>query len=302
MTTSIPRISLEQWAVLQAVVNEGSFARAAESLNKSQSAVSYTLKSMQEQLPVEVLVVRGRKAELTEAGETLLRRARVLIEEALSLERLAANLAQDWEPEIRLAIEMIFPPALLGEALAAFIPESRSSRVQLIESVLSGTHEALANGKADLIVTNRPPPGLLGQPLLFVEFVAVAHPEHPLHHMGRELTQQDLRAHRQFVVRDTGIKRSQDAGWLGADERWTVSQLKTSIQFVTQGLGFAWLPVEHIRKELEAEILKPLPLAEGGSRQEELYLVFANRDSAGPATQALAQALQAVCRNDKQIR
>ncbi|QEA38741.1 LysR family transcriptional regulator [Pistricoccus aurantiacus] len=302
MATNIPRISLEQWAVLQAVVDEGSFARAAESLNKSQSAVSYTLKSMQEQLPVEMLIIRGRKAELTEAGETLLRRARVLIEEALSLERLAANLAQDWEPEVRLAIEIIFPPELLGEALAAFIPESRSSRVQLIESVLSGTHEALVNGKADLIVTNRPPPGLLGQPLLSIEFVAVAHPQHPLHHMGRELTEQDLRTHRQFVVRDTGIKRSQDAGWLGAEERWTVSQLKTSIQFVTRGLGFAWLPLEHIRQELETEMLKPLPLAEGGSRHEELYLVFANRDSTGPATQALAEALQRVCRDYKQAR
>nr|WP_299245687.1 LysR family transcriptional regulator [uncultured Halomonas sp.] len=302
MATNIPRISLEQWAVLQAVVDEGSFARAAEALNKSQSAVSYTLKSMQEQLPVEMLIIRGRKAELSEAGETLLRRARVLIEEALSLERLAANLAQEWEPEVRLAIETIFPPELLGEALAAFIPESRSSRVQLIESVLSGTHEALANGSADLIVTNRPPPGLLGQPLLSIEFLAVAHAQHPLHHIERELTRHDLRAHRQFVVRDTGIKRNQDAGWLGADERWTVSQLKTSIQFVTQGLGFAWLPVEHIRKELEAEILKPLPLAEGGNRHEELYLVFANRDSAGPATRALAQALQTVCHDYKQTR
>lgn len=300
MATSIPRISLEQWAVLQAVVDEGSFARAAEALNKSQSSVSYTLKSMQEQLPVEMLIIRGRKAELSEAGETLLRRARVLIEEALSLERLAANLAQDWEPEVRLAVETIFPPELLGEALAAFIPESRSSRVQLIESVLSGTHEALINGRADLIVTNRPPPGLLGQPLLAIEFVAVAHAQHPLHHMGRELTEHDLRAHRQFVVRDTGTKRSQDAGWLGAEQRWTVSQLKTSIQFVTQGLGFAWLPLEHIRKELEAGVLRPLPLAEGGSRREELYLVFADRDSAGPATQALARALQAVCHYHKQ--
>ncbi|MGO2133679.1 MAG: LysR family transcriptional regulator [Halomonas sp.] len=296
MTQRIPRISLEQWAVLQAVVDEGSYAKAAEALSRSQSSISYALKGMQEQLPVEVLTIQGRKTVLTPAGETLLRQARGLIEDALSLEYLANNLAEGWETEVRLAIEAIFPTALLSQAMAAFVPESRASRVQLIESVLSGTQEALLNGEADLAITHELPPGFLGQSLLGVTFTAVAHPEHPLHLLERELTHNDLRAHRQFVVRDSGLKRRQDAGWLAAEQRWTVTQLKTSIQFVSDGLGFAWLPHDHIREELEAGHLKPLPLAEGGQREEKLFLVYANRDAAGPATQALARSLQTACR------
>lgn len=297
MTDRVPRISLEQWAILQAVVDEGSFAKAAEALNKSQSSISYALKGMQEQLPVDVLTMRGRKAELSAAGEVLLRRARTLVEEALSLEHLAYNLAEGWESEVRLAAEVIFPPVLLSRALAAFVPESRSSRVQLIESVLSGTHEALLNGEVDLAITLRPPPGFLGQALLTVQFVAVASPQYPLHRLERELTSDDLRAHRQFVVRDSGLKRQQDAGWLAAEQRWTVSHLKTSIQFVKDGLGFAWLPYDHIRDELEAGTLRRLPLSEGDQRSEELFLVQAKRNSAGPATQALAQALHTACRH-----
>lgn len=295
MANRIPRVSLEQWAVLQAVVDEGSFARAAEALNKSQSSVSYVLKGMQEQLPVELLTLKGRKAELTEAGQLLLRRASALLEEAHTLERLAANLAQGWEPEVRLAVEAIFPPDLLLEALATFAPVSCSSRVQLIESVLSGTQEALLSRQADLVIIGRMPPGFLGQRLLPIEFVAVASPRHPLHQLGRELTQHDLRRHRQLVVRDTGLRRKQDVGWLGAEERWTVSNLATSIRFVIQGLGFAWIPREHIRPELENGLLKPLPLVAGGSRREDLYLVFADRDSAGPATRALARILHETC-------
>lgn len=120
----IPRVTLEQWAALQAVVDEGSFAQAAEALNKSQSSISYALKGMQEQLPVELLRLQGRKAELTAAGETLLRRARTLLEDAHKLETLAATLSQGWEPEVKLAVELIFPPELLLEALAEFAPES----------------------------------------------------------------------------------------------------------------------------------------------------------------------------------
>lgn len=295
MTQRIPRISLEQWAILQAVVDEGSYAKAAEALSRSQSSISYALKNMQEQLPVDVLMIQGRKAALSPAGATLLRQARVLIEDALNLEYLANNLAEGWETEVRLAVEAIFPTALLSRAMAGFVPESRASRVELIESVLSGTQEALLNGEVDLAITHQPPTGFLGQPLLDVTFMAVAHPEHPLHLLERELTHNDLRAYRQFVVRDSGLKRRQDAGWLAAELRWTVTQLSTSIQFVKDGLGFAWLPHDHICEALEAGNLKPLPLVEGGLRQATLFLVYANRDAAGPATRALAKSLQSIC-------
>jgi DNA-binding transcriptional LysR family regulator len=299
MSDKIPHITLEQWAALRAVVDHGGFAPAAEALNKSQSSVSYAIRKLQEQLPQPVLTLNGRKAELTEAGETLLRRARGLLEEAHSIERLATNLAAGWEPEVRLAVEAIFPPELLLTVLGRFADRcaqaDRQTRVQVLETVLSGTTEALLRAEADLVITGMVPPGFLGQPLMRVEFIAVARHDHALHRLGRELGGEDLRVHRQLVVRDSGLKRKVDAGWLGAEQRWTVSHLSTSIQALKQGLGFAWVPREHIRAELESGVLKPLPLIEGGIRRVELYLVFADRDSAGPATRSLAELTHETC-------
>ncbi len=299
MPQQIPRVSLEQWRVLQAVVDEGSFARAAELLNRSQSSVSYMMARMQEQLPVPVLEQSGRRATLTEAGEVLVRRSRALVDEALKLERLAASLAQGWEPEIRLAVEIVFPTDLLFAALHHFTDagshQAREVRLQLIESVLSGTDEALFSGNVDLVVSGRVPPGFLGRPLLMVEFVAVAHCDHPLHRLGRPVTVEDLKSARQLVVRDSGMGRKQDAGWLGAEQRWTVSHLRTSIEAVRRGMGFAWLPEAEIRRELERGELRPLPMVEGGRRHAQLYLIYADRDSAGPAVRELAAALQAQC-------
>lgn len=295
MAGKIPRVTLEQWAILQAVVAEGSFAQAAEALGKSQSSISYALKGLQQQLPVEVLSVQGRKAELTTAGAALLRRAEALLDDARSLERAALSLSQGWEAEVRLAVEIVFPSRRVLDALSRFAATSPPCRIQLIESVLSGTHEALLNRDADLVIIDRIPPGFLGQPLMSLDFIAVAHSQHPLHRIDRLLTMADLQNHRQLVIRDTGLKRKQDAGWLGAEQRWTVSHLKTSIQAVKQGLGFAWFPREQIESELEDGSLKPLRLAEGGNRREQFYLVYADRDSAGPAVQALAATLLEVC-------
>ncbi len=299
MPDTIPRVSLEQWRVLQAVVDHGGFAQAAEALNRSQSSVSYALRRLQEQLPVAVLSQNGRKAELTEAGETLLRRSRALVKEALALERLAANLAQGWEPEVRLVVEMIFPPPLLFLALERFAAQCTQTRVQVIESVLSGTDEALFSGQVELAVAGRTPPGFLGSPLLTVEFVAVAHPDHPLHRLGRPLGYRDLKAQRQIVVRDSGLKRNQDASWLGAEQRLTVSHTATAIQALSRGLGFAWVPREQIVEELARGLLKPLPLEEGASAHKELYLIFADRDNAGPGTQRLAEVLHGLCQEHR---
>src|SRR6186713_801844 len=103
-----PRITLEQWRALQAVVEAGGYAQAAERLHKSQSTVTYAVQQIQRLLALEVFEIRGRKAMLTQAGQVLYRRARTLLEAAATLERGAAEMAKDWQPEIRLAVEIIF--------------------------------------------------------------------------------------------------------------------------------------------------------------------------------------------------
>lgn len=74
-----------------------------------------------------------------------------------------------------------------------------------------------------------------------------------------------------------------------------LNKSQSSIDIVKQGLGFAWIPREQIQDELESGQLTPLPLVKGGTRRIELYLVYADRDNAGLATQALARTLHATC-------
>jgi DNA-binding transcriptional LysR family regulator len=293
--TKIPKTSLEQWAVLAAVVDAGGFAAAGEALARSQSAVSYAVQQLQRELPVALTEHRGRRTVLTAAGATLLRRARAVLAEVASLEAVAHNLAQGWEGELRIAVDIIFPPALLYAALGAFGPVCRATRVEVLESVLSGTTEALLRREVDLAIIGQLPPGFLGTRLMAVEFVPVAHRDHALHALGRALTLEDLRRERQIVVRDSGSKRRIDAGWLGAEQRWTVSHIKTSIEMLKHGLGFAWIPREHIGAELASGLLAPLPLAEASSRSVDLYLVYADRDGAGPATREFARIVTARC-------
>ncbi len=286
-----PRITLEQWRALLAVVDEGGYAQAAEALHKTQSSISYAIHKLEDLLGVQVLEVRGRKAHLTDTGAMLVRRARLLLEEAGELEAAAGRLAGGWEAEVRLAVDHLFPQTCLFRVLDRFSAQAPQTRIQLYETVLSGNEEALLEGQVDLAITPVVPVGFLGDVLLPVRFVAVAHPQHPLHALGRELGYEDLRAHRQLVIRDSAVRSSRDAGWLAAEQRWTVSHMANSIRAVSLGLGFAWFPEHAIVEELADGLLQPLPLREGGHRHAQLHLVYADRDYAGPATQALAELL-----------
>src|SRR5580698_6250012 len=118
-----PRISLEQWRSLLAVVDAGGYAQAAAVLHKSQSAVTYAVQKMESLLGVKIFEVIGRKARLTATGQVLYRRAKALLEEAGTLESAAGSLAAGWEPEIKLAVEIVFPTWLLLEALSRFARE-----------------------------------------------------------------------------------------------------------------------------------------------------------------------------------
>lgn len=285
-------ITLEQWRTFVTVVDTGGYAQASVVLHKSQSSVTYAVQKIETLLAVKAFEIQGRKAVLTPTGQFLYRRARALLDESSALERAAKRLSAGWEAEIRIAAEIIFPTWLLLQCLDEFGSESPHTRIELIESVLGGTTEALLRGEADIAITGQVPPGFLGTPLMRLRFVAVASPSHPLHHLGREVTAQDLRAHRHLVIRESGSKRSSKVLSVETTQRWTVSHSGTSIEAVRMGYGFAWFPEEKIRKELTEGCLKPLPLQGGGERFTDLYLILADPDSAGPGTLRLAEIIR----------
>lgn len=290
MTT--PRIGLEQWRALTSVVEAGGYAQAAEALHKSQSAVTYAVQKIESLLGVKVFEIQGRKAVLTPTGQLLYRRGKALLEEAAQLERAASALSAGWEAEIRLAVEIVFPTQVLLKTLDRFGAESPHTRIEVIESVLGGTAEALLQGQADLAISPQIPQGFLGDPLMEMSFKLVAHPDHPLHHLGRAATREDLRAHRHLVVRDSGSRRDKTPLSLDTKRRWTVSHMSTSIIAARSGYGFAWLPLDKIRDELDAGLLKPVPMEAGQERRATLYLIYADQGLLGPGALRLIELLR----------
>lgn len=289
---SAPRITLEQWRALVAVVDAGGYAQAAERLHKTQSSVTYAIQKIESLLDVRLFELHGRRAQLTPQGEVLARRGRALIEEARRVEDAASRLGAGWEAELGVATETLFPTWLLLQCVSRFIDEQPEMRLELYDTVLGGTEEALLEKRVTVAVTSLIPAGFSGDHLMTVRFVAVASPAHPLHRLQRPLRHDDLLKHRQIVLRDSGSQRSRSSGWLGAERRLTVGHKAAVIRALTMGLGFAWQPEHIIRDELQSDLLRPLPLVEGRERFVSLYLVLADGEAAGPGARRIAELIR----------
>lgn len=291
----IPKINLEQWAAFKAVVDEGSFAKAAEQLNKSQSSVSYMIANLQKQLPTPVLTIKGRKAVLTESGKVLYRHAKNLLDNALTIEQTATHLAMGWESELTIAVDGLMPIEPILAAIKVFANQHPTTRIRILETVLSATEETILEKTADIVLTPKIVPGFLGTPITTATMIAVAHPDYEVFKQTPPVSHDDLKQYRQIVIRDSGIKRQQDAGWLGAEQRLTVTSPDTSIKAVKSGIGFAFLPEAIIQAELADNQLKRIQLSQNAYRALPIYLVQTKQDDSGPATKKLVACILAQC-------
>ena len=289
-----PKSTLEQWRILQAVVDAGGYAQAADLLNKSQSSLNHAVAKLQNQLGVELLAVNGRKAYLTPAGEVMLRRSRILTQNIEDLELLAANIDMGWEPEIKIAVEIIYPKAKLYRALAKFHPLSRGSRIQIIDTVITGTSEMIVEAKADLVIAAAGviPKGFLGEPIWNTSLVLVCATQHPLTHIT-DLDAEELSQHLQIVIRDTAARPDEKGGWLKAEQRWTVNNFYDALDIVRQGLGFCWMPDFMVEGAISGGHLVRLQLKQSSERLIPLSLIVPKEDKLGPGGRQLKQILLA---------
>lgn len=274
------------------VAEHGGFNQAAQAIYKSQSSIHNAVQKIEHSLGVKLFRIEGRKTLLTDAGELVLRRANYLLQEAARVEQVGHTLAEGIESRLRIAIDEIFPQPLLYKALENTSQQYPLLRIELMESILTGARELLENDEADIAVSPVVQKELFNEELCQIEFVAVACPQHPLLQLGRELNLEDLKSYRQIVVRDSAHHKRHDEGWLGANQRWTVSHMRTSIDMIKQGLGFAWLPLTSIWDDLTLGRLKRLPLCSGASRKVNLYLLFSDADKLGPAARTFLGELR----------
>ncbi|MFE4111102.1 LysR family transcriptional regulator [Kosakonia sp. YIM B13611] len=262
------KTTLEQWTLLQKVVELGSFAKAAEETHRSQSSVSYNLALLQERLGVALLVQEGRRAVLTPAGELLLNQVKPLLKAFDWVETRAATLRNGMRTRLDLVVDSIFPRARLFAILRQFQQRYPQTQVRLTEVLETASSELPVHAQADvMILTRRQDMTGRGEWLMNIDFVAVAHRDHPLC-ASMQVSEEMLAAWPLICIAESNNRQSPVA-----QESWTFSTIDAAVEAVLYQVGYGWLPEERIQPLLDSGVLKTLPLSHGTRRATPLHLI-----------------------------
>jgi DNA-binding transcriptional LysR family regulator len=267
------RTTLDEWEVLQAVVQLGGFAPAAQHLHRSQSTISYAIARLQDQLGIKLFEIKDRRAQLTELGRVLLADVESHLAGFQQLEQRARSLASGGESEVRLSVDSIFPNERLFAALAEFSRRFPYVLPKLRQSTFLSADSEFSIYKSQLCITGLVSREFFTRPVLAIRMIAVARRDHPLHAMKRKLNRQDLMHYIQVTIEGTASGTLKQQPRIPAQRVLQVTSIEAAIDAVRSGLCFGWLPAYRIAPDLANSDLLPLRLPAGGTRELRLNLV-----------------------------
>jgi DNA-binding transcriptional LysR family regulator len=297
---NIERLSLDQLRAFAAVADAGSFSAAAKRLRRVQSAVSYAVAQLEQQLGVALFDRSGYRPSLTPAGSALLADTRAVLERADALLARSQALAAGLESELALSVDVMFPIEVLTEVLREFGTRYPTVNVRLYVDALGAVAERVQDGQCQLgILATLPrvPAGLKGEVMRPVMLWPVAAPGHPLAKHKGVIPESALREHTQLVLTDRS-KLTAGKDWaVYASKTWRLSDLGTKHALLIAGMGWGTMPAHMIEADLKAKRLKRLTLATLPSDGERLPMHLVQRMdwAGGPASTWMADRLLA-CR------
>ncbi|ENI4488598.1 LysR family transcriptional regulator [Vibrio fluvialis] len=285
-------ITLEALHILDAIDRRGSFAAAANELNRAPSSLSYQIQKLEQDLDIMIFDRSGHKANFTDAGKLILERGRAILSATEKLVNDATLLANGWELDITVAFDGIIPIANFFPLVKALGNVSKT-RIRLQEEILAGSWESLATDRADLLICPRIetlPQDVKAETLGEMEMVWVAASNHYVHKRTGEFDEEARQKYRAIAIADTARDQpAMSVNILQKQPRLTVTNFNAKCQALVNGLGIGTLP-KHVAEPLIAEgKLKKIE----GSQGSKMEIIMAwRRNKIGEAKSWCIQYLK----------
>jgi DNA-binding transcriptional LysR family regulator len=288
-------VTLDQMRVLVAVAETGSFSAAARRLGRVQSAISQSVQSLETALGTPLFVRAGRIPQLNDPGRVILEDARRLIQGVETLKARAESIAAEVEPELTLAVDAIFPNAVLMESLRAFAKIYPCLPVTLFTEGLGGAEQRLRDGVARLglfVPLANGATDFESEFLVSIPIVPVVASNHPLAEMEGPLARGVLEQHIQLVLTDRTPLTAGLTGGIVSPRNWRFADLNARLEYLLAGFGWCHMPVHMVREHIAEGRLKALDLRENVARNFPIHVVHGRGRTPGKAGRWLIEDLR----------
>jgi DNA-binding transcriptional LysR family regulator len=245
----------ENLRVVQMVARYQSISAAAERLNKVPSAVSYTVRKLEETLGVQLFTRKGCYIQLTTAGEYFISHSKAILDDLEALKRNVALVGNGVQPEFTIAVNNIVPHEAIVQFVCDFEQAFGSCQLTIRQEVYNGCWDALYANRADLVIgaphSIPQAEGVVGVPLGNLAWVFVVGAGHPLAGADRPLLNSELRRYSAVCIRDTAVEFQSMQAWLLEGQKAIfVPDLATATALIRRNAAIGYLP-EHVARSLD---------------------------------------------------
>lgn len=273
-----------------AVIDHGGLSAGARSLGRAQAAVTYSIQSLERELGVTLFNRAARPIVPTEEGFALASVARDVVHDLGRLKVKAASLREGVESSIGLTVDTLMPMAPLIPLVSAFARQFPAVDLEVAVDAMSSPLTAVLNGTCELAIAG--PMALRHReldvvPLLAVERVAVASPDHPLAGFNEPVSQLVARSHRQIIMLNRDQMSPGRVSNAVSDLSWRTTDIGAKREMLLAGLGWGNMPLHVVKDDLVSGRLVELRCdADLSARWAplQLYLIRSTRHPSGKAT------------------
>ncbi|AMG58494.1 DNA-binding transcriptional activator PunR [Pantoea vagans] len=250
--------------VVDAVARGGSFSAAAQELHRVPSAISYTVRQLENWLAVPLFERQHREVVLTPAGEHFVREGRSVIKKMLATRRQCQQLANGWRGQLSIAVDRIAKPQRTRQLVKDFYRHFPDMELIISYEVFNGVWDALADGRVEVAIgaTQAIPVGgrFAFRDMGTLNWRCVVAPDHPLT-QASQIDDDTLRSWPSLVLEDTSRALPRRMTWtLDNQRRLVVPEWQTGLECVQAGLCVAMVPGHLARPLLDSGELVELTL------------------------------------------
>ena len=259
---------LDAFRVLDKIVSEGSFSKAAAALHKTVPAISYSIAQLEARYGLNMVDRSGYRVTLTPCGVRMLEEARKVINQADYLSSVATQLTDHWEPKLEVIIDGMLEPSIILQVIDYVQSKNAPTIFQLTPEYLGGVERRFDIDNADIMFSLNYPHDnrWLSEHLFDIETMLVASPSSNLD-KNKRYRLSDLSAVREVSVQDSSHQQPEPGRSLGSSELFFVGDFYTKKQAILSGMGIGWMPLSWVTEEINNGKLFEVNYS-GGSRDQ----------------------------------
>jgi DNA-binding transcriptional LysR family regulator len=253
---------LDQLQVFETIAETGSFSAAAKHLNRTVSAITYSVGQLEEQLNLTLFDRSTYRPTLTTDGEALLRDAEIITRKIDRFTARAEALRQNITINATVLFEPFFPIESLTRALVEFSNRRPQVQLSLQERSPDDIMTALTDGFADIAFVGlrdtMPMRNVDGRQITLREVMLVTAPNHPLCQTNVPFPLSELDNHRQIILSDDAIDATRYNYHVHVTDLWAVSNAELMRRLVLEGLGWGYMARNLVDEDLkEGKLVSP---------------------------------------------